>query len=238
MNNPPSVAVVIPTFNSARYLGEAIDSIQEQSGHREMWVLDGGSTDWTKEIAEHLVGGINVIEHRAHPCTRLDAWVRDHGEEYDYLAIQHSDDIACPDRIANQLKAFELEPELACVSGAFAPFWHDIGTLNFRRDPPEYHSYLHADIVAQLPARWAMHAPTLMFDLRKLIASGVKFRNQFKFANDWMMSVEMVRAGLRLGNCPQILQAYRRHYDSDGPRNFAAVNAEQAAIRELLKFGI
>ena len=239
MTHLPSIAVVIPTFNSARYLVEAIQSVKDQVVYPEIWILDGGSEDGTEEIVQgQPISEKCFIVDGCHPCDRIDHWIRDHGDEYDYLAIQHSDDIACPDRLANQLKAFELEPELACVSGAFLPFWSEISTLTFHQDPVETPSCLHENIVAQLPDHWVMHAPTRMFDLRKLIASGVKFRNQFEFANDWWMSVEMVRAGLRLGNCPQILQAYRRHYGSDGPRNLAAMNAEQAAIRELLKNGI
>ena len=228
----PSIAVVIPTFNSARYLAEAILSIKPQIGYGDVWILDGDSEDGTFLLCEGQgLGGREFIIEEVHPCDRIDHWIRDHGDEYDYLAIQHSDDIACPDRIANQLKAFELEPELACVSGAFLPFWHDISTMKFHQDPVERPPCLHDEICAHLPNHWVMHAPTRMFDIRKLMASGVKFRNRYDYANDWWMSVEMVRAGLRLGNCPQILQAYRRHGDSDGPRNLAAVNAEQADIR-------
>lgn len=237
----PAVAVVIPTLNSVRYLAEAIRSIRDEVGCQNIWCLDGQSVDGGEEIARVLLGSKQLVVSYGgltHPCDRIDAWLDAHHEEYDYLAIQHSDDIACPDRIANQLEAFRLEPELACVSGGFAPFWTDIGTMQFGRDPLEFPACLHDEIVARLPVHWVMPAPTLMFDIRKLRSSGVKFRNRFDFCGDWWMSVEMVRAGLRLGNCPKILQAYRRHSQSDGPRNLSAVNREQAEIRELLKHGI
>lgn len=239
MNESPSIAVVIPTFNSVRYFAESFLSIRDQVPEYDVWMLDGGSKDGTLDLFEGLsIRTKNGQVDARHPCSRIDAWLDVHHEEYDYLAIHHSDDIACPDRIANQLEAFRLEPELACVSGGFAPFWTDIGTMQFGRDPLEFPACLHDEIVARLSVHWVMHAPTLMFDIRKLRASGVKFRNRFDFCGDWWASVEMVRAGLRLGNCPQILQAYRRHSQSDGPRNLAAVNREQAEIRELLKKGI
>jgi glycosyltransferase involved in cell wall biosynthesis len=49
----PKVSVLIPTYNSARFLGEAIQSVLNQTFHDwELIVVDDGSTDDTREMVE------------------------------------------------------------------------------------------------------------------------------------------------------------------------------------------
>jgi glycosyltransferase involved in cell wall biosynthesis len=49
--NPPKVSVVIPTYNQADYLAEAIQSVLDQTlSDLEVIVVDDASTDHTPEI--------------------------------------------------------------------------------------------------------------------------------------------------------------------------------------------
>jgi glycosyltransferase involved in cell wall biosynthesis len=50
---PGIVSVIIPTYNRAKYLVEAMDSVWNQTYRPiELIVVDDGSTDGTKEILE------------------------------------------------------------------------------------------------------------------------------------------------------------------------------------------
>jgi len=53
LNWPPSISVVVPTYNSARTLGGCLESIKNQDyrGEIKIIIADGGSTDSTLEIA-------------------------------------------------------------------------------------------------------------------------------------------------------------------------------------------
>ncbi len=69
----PRVSVVIPTYNYARYVPEAIDSVLAQSFEElEVIVVDDGSTDQTAEILRAFGGQLHDIrqEHRGLSAAR------------------------------------------------------------------------------------------------------------------------------------------------------------------------
>jgi len=50
---PPFFSVIIPTYNRGHFLPRAIDSVRSQTyGDWELWVVDDGSTDETREVLE------------------------------------------------------------------------------------------------------------------------------------------------------------------------------------------
>lgn len=52
MGQEPLVTVVVPSFNQGRFLQDALDSIFQQEIPVEVFVLDGGSTDNTREVIQ------------------------------------------------------------------------------------------------------------------------------------------------------------------------------------------
>ena len=53
MPDTPCVSVVIPQLNEAAHIGSCLDALEAQQGlpsALEVWVVDGGSTDGTRDI--------------------------------------------------------------------------------------------------------------------------------------------------------------------------------------------
>jgi hypothetical protein len=235
-----TTAVLIPTFNSARFLAESILSIKEGTTPCDIWVLDGGSTDGTREIGRGL-GATVALLPEMHPAARIDHFIAHFKSEvFDFVAIQHSDDVAMPYRLEEQIQAFQADPELGCVGGAMIPFWYEPMKAKVHSDGPIAPPLGHTDILCQLPFWWTMQAPTLMFsvaELRKHPTIG--FYNEFKFCNDWLHSFELMRAGMKFANIKEPVVAYRRHLASDGPTNREVLERQQRICRAeiLMKLG-
>lgn len=99
----PKISVIIPTFNSVSYLGEAIDSVLAQNyNNLELIIVDDGSTDETKEMIKSY--GEQLTYYKiAHAGA---ATARNYGVEHstgDYLAFLDADDLWPSDKLNKQL---------------------------------------------------------------------------------------------------------------------------------------
>lgn len=57
----PLVSICIPTYNNARFLGESLDSIVNQTyPNKEIIVSDNASTDETEKIVKEYVEKYNI----------------------------------------------------------------------------------------------------------------------------------------------------------------------------------
>jgi hypothetical protein len=111
------VSVVIPTYNRARYLGQAIESALEQSGVSvEVIVVDDGSTDDTPRVVEPYLNRIRYVRQ----YNQGGAAARNHGirlAEADNIAFQDSDDYFLPGALAVLHSALVERPDLGAVQG-------------------------------------------------------------------------------------------------------------------------
>jgi glycosyltransferase involved in cell wall biosynthesis len=117
----PSISVVIPLYNHARFIDLAIDSVFAQtSAADEIIILDDGSTDGGSDIAERMLTGrtyTRVVrqENRGAHATinRLVCLSR-----ADYVAVLNSDDLFQPGKLARCRALLRQAPETALVCGA------------------------------------------------------------------------------------------------------------------------
>jgi glycosyltransferase involved in cell wall biosynthesis len=113
-----TVSVVIPCYNQGHFLGEAIESVLNQSyPHFEIIVVDDGSKDNTSEVATRYPGVCLVRqENRGLAGARNAGLHRSRGE---YVIFLDADDRLLPDALKAGLKCFEAHPECAFVSGHY-----------------------------------------------------------------------------------------------------------------------
>jgi glycosyltransferase involved in cell wall biosynthesis len=114
------VSVVIPCYNQARFLGEAIDSVLSQGyTDLEIIVVDDGSKDGTKEVASHYAREdprVSLIrqENRGLAAARNRGLAEAGGE---YVVFLDSDDRLLLGALEVGVRELEAHPESAFVSG-------------------------------------------------------------------------------------------------------------------------
>jgi glycosyltransferase involved in cell wall biosynthesis len=118
MEKSSLISVIIPCYNHAHYLEDAIGSVLEQHyGHYEIIVVDDGSADNTAEVA----GRFPEVKYVRQPNAGLSA-ARNTGirhSEGDFLVFLDADDWLMPNALEVGLKAFALHPECAFVCGSY-----------------------------------------------------------------------------------------------------------------------
>jgi glycosyltransferase involved in cell wall biosynthesis len=103
------VDVVIPAFNAAQYLSEAIQSVLAQGPQLgRIIVVDDGSTDGTAELVHNFAGPIELVSepHRGAGAAR-NAGVRRCSAEF--LAFLDADDRWLPGKLAIQVAALNAD---------------------------------------------------------------------------------------------------------------------------------
>jgi len=111
----PNVSVVIPTYNSAHFLREAIASVHAQQWPAlEIIVVDDGSTDDTETVVNALSGSGDLRfirqENAGAASARNTGIAAAKGE---WIAFLDADDVWLPGKLTNQLAELEKRPNAA-----------------------------------------------------------------------------------------------------------------------------
>jgi glycosyltransferase involved in cell wall biosynthesis len=109
------VSVIIPTYNHAEYLPEALDSVLNQTYEDyEIIVVDDGSTDNTKDIMKPYLHEIHYIhQENSGPSKARNNGIRISSGQY--IAFLDADDRWTPDKLEIQVQLFDLSPEVGLV---------------------------------------------------------------------------------------------------------------------------
>lgn len=109
MAHPPQVSVVIPSFNSERYIRQTVESVRRQTfTDWELIVVDDGSTDGSPAIVETSAGQddrirlVRLERNAGRPAVPRNAGVR--AAQGAYVAFLDADDLWHPQKLEIQLR--------------------------------------------------------------------------------------------------------------------------------------
>ncbi len=118
-SRPPRVSVIIPTYNHARYVGEAIQSALAQDyDDLEIIVIDDGSTDNTRQVVAQFDHRVRYIwqENKGLSGARNTGI---HAARGDYIALLDADDCWLPAFLSSVVARLEADNGLGAVHSGF-----------------------------------------------------------------------------------------------------------------------
>lgn len=163
-----TVSVVVPTFNRACLVLEAIQSVLAQGYlDYEIIVVDDGSTDDTAIVLQPLSeqGVIRYIyqQNQGESAARNRGIVEASGR---YIAFLDSDDLFEPDKLEIQVKYLKAHPEVGLVHSGFIKFDNDGNDLGYR-DPSWFSGMIYPQILSYWTTLMAVDTvliPKIVFD--------------------------------------------------------------------------
>lgn len=231
----PLVSVIIPAFNSARYIEQAIRSIAEQSFKDfEIIVVDDGSSDNTLQVvgkcASELPVNIRTLsQQNSGPAAARALAIR--SADSKYIALMDSDDISWRKRLEFQINYLQESKLDVCGGAAFV-------------------------FGATLPRVWAM--PSVSSELLDLCLFNSPVLNPTAFgtteafldscvsscsapAEDYKIWTSLIMAGYKLGNVDKIVLSYRIHPTQISSASRKAQAAERTITAKRMwnfRFGV
>lgn len=226
------ISVVVPTFNRAEILSEALQSVFAQT-HRplELLVVDDGSTDETENVvaswgARHHCADFTVHylrqEHRGGNEARNRGIAEVRGA---YIAFLDSDDRWDPMKLHKQLDVFRRDGEIA---GVYCGVRH-VDRESGRVMEPTGRTYAQGRILDRLLVH-DVTAPTSAWVVRRdVFTVAGTFDTELSARQDWDMWIRLAEHYL-IGCVPETLVEYREHR---GARTASDPTKEIHALRRI-----
>jgi len=230
------VAVVIPSYNHADYIGDALESVAAQTlAPEQIVVVDDGSTDRSLEVirafgAAHpqlqLISQANAGAHVA-----LNRAIEAAGATADYIAILNSDDLYEPARLERCVAYLEAHPECEVVATGLHLIGPDGAHLPSDHPKARRLRTIWADPTRD-PAEWLggsnFAKTTSNFVIRGGYARSHPLRD-YRYVHDYFFAVAAAVEG-QFGVIAEPLLRYRTH-----PTNTIKVDGSAKVAKETVR---
>jgi len=200
----PEVSVIMPTFNSAHYLRDAISSVLRQSFQDfELVVVDDGSTDETasvlNQIADPRLQVVSLDQNMGLASARNVGLEKSRGE---LIAWLDSDDLSRSDRLMRQVRILRKEPEIG-LCGSWVKTFGGTRTHSWRYPRS-------ADVIASRMVFDDPLATSSVVVRRVAVEEAGGFNRSLAPAEDYDLW-ERLTHKWHLVNVPRFLTRYRLH---------------------------
>lgn len=206
----PLVSVVMPSYNTEKYIGAAIDSVLNQTyGKWDMWIVDDCSTDGTASIAKsysykyphiHFIQMEKNSGGAAQP--RNIALVQ---TQAPLIAFLDSDDLFLPHKLEHQV-AFMHKTDAAINYTAYRRITPDSSRTGHLIHVPEkmiYRKYLGNTCIC---------LSSSMIDREK--TGDFHFDEKYKTSEDFVLWLDLMRNNNKAIGLNEDLTRYRRGHNS------------------------
>ncbi|GFO66732.1 glycosyl transferase [Geomonas limicola] len=230
-NSAPAVSVIVPCYNTAQFLGDAIASALGQTCEDlEVLVIDDGSTDSTPEVTASFLKDPRVRyvrqDNQGLSAARNKGIELSRGE---FVALLDADDIWEPEKLERQLTVFGNLPECGLVFSDFATF-DDRGTIAAQKNQAILER-LSLPEFSQLFSRNNFMYPSTVIVRRTVLEQVGGFDTSLKSAEDYDMWLRVARVSQVAGVTAHLV--WIRQHGSNMSLNIPRMlNNEIAAVQK------
>ena len=207
MSAPPFVSVIVPCYNQGAVLAEAIDSALAQTyTHREVIVVNDGSTDGTAEVAAGYGERIRLITqaNRGLSAARNTAIAHARGA---LIGLLDADDRWLPDKLDVQVPWF-ADQEVGIVHGGYRKFPPSLPGAGEKRKQPGVRTGFH-----EILAFNVIGAPVSAMFRRTAFEHVRGFDETLRGIEDWDLWIRMAATSAVVAS-PGVTAEYRLSLDS------------------------
>lgn len=201
----PRVSILMPAYNAAPYLREAVDSIMGQSFQDfELIVLDDASTDGSVSILNSYSDS-RIVRYTSNKNIGL-ANILNIGIDMargEYIARMDADDISLPTRLQTEVEYLDSHPKIDLVSCGMQQFGLSGRTMSYKESfwLVCYNAFFFSPI---------LHASS-MWRKKSFESKNLHYRQERVPSEDYDLWVRALCKGLKLINIPDVLYRYRIH---------------------------
>lgn len=232
----PTFSVVIPAYNAADTLGEAIDSVLAQTRPDfEVIVINDGSTDDTAAVAAGFTDPrVRVYsQENAGPSAARNRGIAQAVGEY--VSSLDSDDLWLPDYLAEMGRALEENPR---AGFAYTRAWVLDASDRFRTVPtgarhrPPTPMPPRDQFIAELLRECCVNAPTIR---RTALEQVGGYDESLSHGEDWELWLRLANSGFEAVRVAGPLTIYRNRPGSHSADQAAMALAPAAVYRRVLE---
>jgi glycosyltransferase involved in cell wall biosynthesis len=207
MSDSTTVSVIIPCFNVAKYVRDAIRSVRNQT-YRDVEILcvDDGSTDDTPLLLREEA----AADPRVRIVTRSNGGLpaaRNTGLKHaqgGFICFLDADDVFLPDKIERQVRFLAEHPDIDLV---YSDYYEGDSELNLvgLRAPR-----IAASDMTEALAEKNWFTPQVPLLRRRMVEAAGEFDPSLRASEDWDYWIRCSRAG-KFGYLPGPVAIYRLH---------------------------
>ena len=207
MREDSLVSIIIPAYNSAAYIREAIGSARTQTYQNiEIIVVDDGSTDNLKKIlTPYITKGLIRYFYEGNKGLAAARNFGMRNAKGNYIAFLDADDIFLSGKIETQVKYLETHPE---CDVSYCDIWHFYEDSGAQNVSLRYNYYSGDEVFPNLLKKNFINPLTVVMR-SSLVGRFGFFNEQFRRSEDWEYWVRLSWRGARFCFLPEKLARYR-----------------------------
>ncbi|MBA3691926.1 MAG: glycosyltransferase family 2 protein [Acidobacteria bacterium] len=202
------VSVVIPTYNYAHFIAEAVESVLAQTFPIfEIIVVDDGSSDNTEEIIVKFGDKVKYIkQNNGGVGLARNTGVKNSGGEF--IAFLDADDIWFPQKIEHQIQLFQTDDKIGLITTGMREFYQKGKTVHIYSDGKN--GWCAESLLLLEPVVVGPGSTTLVKREVFEQIGGFDETKELHPWEDWEFCYRVARE-FRLAFLPEILVEYRNH---------------------------